>query len=356
MNTLLKHENNVVALNNDTITRYYDAFLSKYTSGTAKAYKTAVNLMTNFFFEVDAKYVTFEQLKSLKMVDIMLLYAWLREEVVGSDGSKTPRYKINTVNKHIKGMKSFFKFMNNEFVEISDRIFNNIDLENPEKDAEGYGGLEWSEARSLWEYANNEEIFGSKAKKMSALIMLASVTSIRAEALLTSTWSKNWKVKTERGVKVNYIDVVDKSKRHIKPVSEELYNELRQSVPEDTMFYGLDKNNINPLLEKCLEGVGIDKSRNIKFHSLKKAGVMRAFEKYDSIHKAQKQGNHSSPATTEKHYMEFKESLMDMASYELEKDIDVMDELINYSKEDLLKAISKMKDVSKKELLDILKG
>lgn len=348
--------NNVVKIEKDTIEDYFNVFIGKRTVNTGKAYKTAVNLMTNFLFGRDAVYITFEEIKSIKMIDVMKLYTWMKEDVKGKDGEISPRYKINTRNKHINGMRSFFRFLGNEFDDINTKIFNNIELENPKKDIESYDGLEWKEALSIWKFADNEKKFGSLSKKLSLLFKIASVTSIRLESLLNLTWSKNWKTKSERGVVINYIDIVDKGKRTKKPVSEKFYNELRDNLTEDKMFDGLNKNNVNKFLKECLDELGFPESRNIKFHSFKKAGVMRALDITDNIYKAQEQGGHSSIKTTEEHYLMYQESLQDMVSYSIEESVDIDRDIADFSKEELLQAISKMREVSKKELLIFLKG
>lgn len=345
-------EKELVQIKNDSIKDYYEAFMGKYGEGTRKAYKTALNLMSNFFYGKDMQFLSLEEIRDISMLDIMKLNSWLNEEIDDGNGGKKKRYKINTVNKHINGMKSFFRFLNKEFSDISDAVFGNIDLANPEKDMESYGGLEWDEAVALWEYAKDN--LRDKSTKMSMLIKLACVTSIRAEALINLTWSGNWKVKNERGILVNYIDVIDKGKRHKKPVSEEFYNELRKALTDDKLFLGLNKDNINPLLQRCINGIGLDPRRNIKFHSLKGAGVTRAFDITDSIYKAKEQGNHSSIITSEKHYLKYKESLVDMVSYGIEERINIKDSLQDYTKEELILAISRMREGSQKELLNIL--
>lgn len=356
MNIAKNNESNVIKFNNGSIEGYFNAYIAKYSVNTGKAYKTAVNLMTNYFFKKDAIYVTFEELRSLRMIDIMELYAWMKEDVKDKDGNYAPRYKINTINKHINGMKGFMKFMNSEFDDISHKIFNNINLDNPKKDSESYGGLDWEEVKAIWKFAENDNLFGGLSKKFSMLIRLASVTSIRLESLLNMTWTKSWREKVERGVTVHYIDVVDKSQRHVKSVSEIFYNELRESLTEDKMFDGLNKNNVNKFLKICLDKLGFPESRNIKFHSFKKAGVMRALDITDNIYKAKEQGNHSSIKTTEEHYLKYQESLMDMVSYSIEDTVDVTEDINKYTKEELVNAIGKLREVSKRELLMILRG
>lgn len=352
MLAIKNQEKQLSYINNDSIADYYNAFMSKYGEGTRKAYRTALNLMSNYFYGKDMEFLTLTEIRNITMLDVMSLNGWLNEEVTDGNGGKKRKYKISTVNKHINGMKSFFRFLNREFSDISDAVFGNIDLDNPEKDREGYGGLSWEEAEALWEFAKHN--LRDKSTKMSMLIKLACVTSIRAEALINTTWSESWRTKNERGVVINYIDVIDKGKRHKKPVSEKFYNELREALTEDKMFDGLTKDNINELLKRCVIGVGIDERRKIRFHSLKKAGVMRALELTDNMYKAKEQGNHSSMATAEKFYLDYKESLADMVSYSIEEKVDIKQDLQDYTKEELIMAISKMREVSQKELLNIL--
>lgn len=354
MLALSKVENSVVNLQNDSLNEYYEVFLGKQSENTAKAYKTAINLMSKLFFQKEMKFVTLTELRSIKMLDIMKLYQWLEEKVDDGIGGVKPRYKTATINKHVNGMKSFFRFLNKEFKDISEDVFGNIDLKSPDLDSNGWGGLEWIEAIAIWEYAQDN--MGEKSNKLSMLFKLASVTSIRLEALLSLEWGVHWFTKVEHGMTINYVDVIDKNKRHKKPVSEMFYNELREKLTDDKLFKGLNKDNVGEKLKECLDALNYDSRRNIKFHSFKKAGVMRALEVTDNMYKAKEQGNHSSMTTAEKYYLKYKESLMDMVSFSIDQTVDVEDELDDYSKEELVQAISKMREVSQKELIQILKG
>lgn len=341
---VLIKEESINVLEIDYIEDYYNAFLNNQTENTAKAYKRALNLFFDKMFGKEWNYVTFKDLRKIKMIDVMKFYSWLNEQ-----------YKTNTVNKHMNGIKSFFRFLNKEFEDISEKIFDNIELKNPELDSSGWDGLDWREAIQIWEYA--EENFGDEGTELSMLIKLACVTSMRLNALLELTWEKHWFEKNENGTIIHYIETIDKGKKNKKSISEKFYNELREKLgTEGKLFPRFYPNKVGNYLKRIITELNFDPRRNIKFHSFKKAGVMRALELTGNMYKAKEQGNHSSMTTAEKYYLKYKECLTNMTSYIMDEDIDVKSELDKYSKEDIIKAIEQMDDGAKLSLINILKG
>lgn len=342
---VLIKEDNIHVVEIDYIKDYYNAFLNKQTTGTMKAYRRALDLFFDKMFGKTWEYVTFTDLRKVKMIDVMNFYNWLES-----------KYKINTINKNIKGVKSFYKFLNKEFKDISDSIFDCIELKNPELDATSWDGLDWKEAIQIWEYA--ESRFEKDGKEFSLLIKLACVTSIRLEALLNLTWEEHWFKKIENGQVINYIDTIDKNKRHKKPVSPKFYKELRDNLgTQGKLFPNFYPNKVGDYLKIVLEELNFDPRRNIKFHSFKKAGVMRALKIHGGdMYKAKEQGNHSSMTTVERYYLKYKESLADMSSYIMDEEIDIVNELSKYSKDEIIKAIDRMDDGTKINLINILKG
>jgi hypothetical protein len=189
------------------------------------------------------------------------------------------------------------------------------------------------------------------------LFKLASVTSIRLDALLTSTWEDNWFTKVEKGMEVDYIEVIDKGKKHKKPVSPSFYDELQKKLGGvGELFPNLYDKKVGKVLKEIVKALGFDPRRNIVFHSFKKAGVMRALQLTGNMYKAKEQGNHSSMTTAEKYYLKYKECLTEMISYTMDEDIDVENEISEYSKEELVSAILKMSEGSQIELMKILQG
>lgn len=334
----------------DYIGKYYQLFLGRFKEKTAINYKTDLNM---FFLQVYGKkseHVTISDVESTTMLDAMMYYQWLTEDIESKDGIIRPRYKNASVNRKLNAIKSFFRFLNTQFDTIDEKIFRNCDSKNPELDSEGWDGLDWEEAISIWEYA--EEHYGNE---IASLFKLASITSVRLDALINSTWEDSWFIKKENGVSINYIEVVDKSKKHKKPISSKLFNELQEKLGSTgRLFPTLYPTKVGKILKEVLTELNFDPRRNIKFHSFKKAGVMRSLEKTGNMYKAKEQGNHSSMTTAEKYYLKYKECLMDMTSYTMDLEVNISEELSEYSNEELLGAIEQLSDGAKYELLRIL--
>lgn len=337
------------------VSDYYDAFLAKFVKGTSDNYRTDLKLFFKIVYNKEVKFVTLEDIKNTKMIDAMKYAEYLLEQVEDKKtGGTKPRYKNASFNRKINAVKSFFRFLSKEYKDISDEIFHNIDSKNTELDALSYDGLDWQEAISIWEYAS--ENFGADSNQLSMLMKLASVTSVRLDALIGSSWENDWFKKNERGVDINFIRVIDKSKPHIKPISPQFYDELQEKLgTTGELFPNLYPNKVGNCLKKTLEALGFDSRRRIVFHSFKKTGVMRALEKTGNMYKAKQQGNHKSMNTAEKYYLKYKECLMDMTSYSMDVDVDIKDELADYNKESIIDAINLLSDGSKFELLRLLK-
>jgi integrase len=337
------------------IADYYNAFLAKFPEGTSKNYRTDLGIYFDVVFGKSEKFVTIEDLKNTKMLDAMKFYTYLTEEVDKKKQGKIirePRYKNNSVNRKVNAVKSFLRFMNADYNEINDNIFKGVKSLNPDLDSEGYDGLDWMEAIDIWEYAQEHY-----DEQLAMLFKLASVTSIRLDALLNATWENNWFSKFENGVNVDYIEVIDKGKKHKKPVSEAFYSELQKKLGcVGRLFPNLYDKKVGKQLGEIVTALGFDPRRNIKFHSFKKAGVMRALQLTGNMYKAKEQGNHSSINTAGKYYLKYKECLSDMISYSIDEEIDVENEITEYSKEELVSAILKMSEGSQIELMKILKG
>jgi integrase len=354
----LAQEQVVVEIGINYITEYYEAFLNKFGEGTSKNYKTDLGIFFEFTYNKRPEHVTIEDLKNTRMLDATKFLNYLTEEIEKKKKGETvvePRYKNNSVNRKINAVKSFLRFMNGDYDDISDNIFKGIDTLNPDLDSESWDGLDWTEAIDIWEYA--QENYGTDSNQLAMLFKLASVTSIRLDALLTSTWEDNWFTKVEKGMEVDYIEVIDKGKKHKKPVSPSFYDELQKKLGGvGELFPNLYDKKVGKVLKEIVKALGFDPRRNIVFHSFKKAGVMRALQLTGNMYKAKEQGNHSSMTTAEKYYLKYKECLTEMISYTMDEDIDVENEISEYSKEELVSAILKMSEGSQIELMKILQG
>jgi integrase len=335
---------NIERIGYNYIVDEFESWLKTLSKNTAKNYKSDIELFCNVVFGKELKFVTVEELENLKTLHANRFYAYLKYE---------QNAKNSTIKRRFNSVKSFLKQLKRDYKKINVDALD-IKLESEKIDRQGWGNISWKEAEMLWKYAGEKQIEGHQ---MEMLIKLACVTSIRLEALLSLEWEKHFFVKNERGIDVNYIDVVDKTKRHKKSISDKFYNELREKLgTTGKLFPNLHAQKARDYLKEILDDLGFDERRNISFHSLKKCGVNRVLEKTGNLHKAKEQGNHSSIATTEDYYIEIQEDLTQMASYTLDEEIDIVKELKDVSRDDLISAIAQMSDSAKFELLRIING
>lgn len=335
--------NNVEAFPVNYIIDYFYAFLSTKSKSTAKSYEGDLKIFFDVVYGKETQYVTIEDIEETKTLHATRFYNYLLHE---------KKYKNATVKRKIESVRSFFNYLKADFNKVNIHIFDNLALDSKANDREGWGNIRWHEAEMMWDYALQNKMEGCQ---MGMLIKLASVTSIRLDALLSLTWEANFFQKDERGLLVNYIEVVDKKKKHKKAISESLYNELREKLgTTGKLFPNLYAHKVGRYINTIVDALGFDKRRNIKFHSLKKCGVNRVLEKTGNIYKAKEQGNHSSIATTEGYYVEVMEDLTQQPSYTLDQEVNVVEALADLSKEEIIRVITQISDSAKFELLRVI--
>lgn len=339
--TNLAYKNEIQVYN--YVNEYYESWLSTLSKNTAKNYKSDIELFSNVVFEKEITYLTIDELESLKTLHANKFFKHMKD---ASASNSTMKRRFNAVRSFLKELKKNFPSINVEAM--------NKKLESDDLDRKSWGNLNWNETQLCWNYAEEQNIEG---KQMSMLIKLASITSIRLEALLTLTWEDHFFVTNEYNKDINYIDVVDKKKRHKKSISEEFYSELREKLNhKGRLFPSLHAQKARNYLKDIFNALNFDERRNLSFHSLKKTGVNRVIVKYGDLLKAKEQGNHSSFNTTDKYYLEISENLSDMASYTLDQEVDLKAEISHLDKDQLVDAINMLSDSAKFELLRILEG
>jgi integrase len=350
MQQLAIKKNNTQELAN-YINKYVEGWLLNLSETSRNCYLIDVKQFFKVVLKNEIQFVTIDDIYSISTLDISNYIKYLKNEHVNRDGSKG--LKNASIKRKINVLRSLFKYLQSNFKDINPAIFNSIKLPSEDLDRESYSVVKWEEGKKMWEYA--EQNFGEESNQIAMLIKLACITSIRLNALLNITWEEHFFQKEQKGEIINYIEVIDKNKKHKKSISTEFYNELRNKLDNTgKLFPSLYPHKVGKYIKEIVDALEFDERRKITFHSLKKAGIHRTLEKYGDLEKARIQGNHSSMNTTVKHYMEFSEDLTELPSYSLDQDVDVLPIVNNLSKDELVQAILKMSDSSKLELIRIL--
>lgn len=321
----------------------FEAFLNSQSNGTAKAYRTDIAQFCKYIFNKEPKHVTLNQFLSLTSLEATRFYNYLKDEM---------KFKNATLKRKVNAVKSFLDALKVDYREINENIFDNLNLKSANLDQNSYGNLDWDEAFLMIEYAHIEQMEGDQ---MAMLLKLACITSVRLSALLSLNWEDNFRTKNEKGVLVNFIDVVDKMQRHEIPLSKAFYDELQDMLGSTgKLFPNLHEHKVGRLLKEILSFFEIDPKRNIKFHSFKKCGVNRVLERTGDLTKAQVQGKHKSIVTTNNYYVKLKDDLTQKPSYTLDQELNINDMIKDLSHNDLVNAISQLSDSAKWELARII--
>jgi integrase len=333
---------NVTYIKDEKFVAFYEEFINGQRSkNTSIGYRTDLTQFFESVFNKEPQHVKLADMLSLTSLEAMQYH----NAIKGKAKNATVKRKINAVKSFINALKVDNK-------DINENIFDNVRLESVDLDREGWGNLDWDEAFLFVEYAHIEQMEGDK---MAMLLKLACISSIRLEALLSLTWN-DFRVKNEKGVLVNYIDKVDKQTRHQTPLSVNFYNELQEKLgSQGKLFPNLNKHKVGDFIRDILAYFDIDPNRNIRFHSFKKCGVNRVLEKTGDFTKAQIQGKHKSIVTTNNSYVALKDDLTLRASFTLDQDVNVVNELKHISHADLLHAIAQISNSAQFELLRVIK-
>jgi site-specific recombinase XerD len=305
---------------------------------TYKNYKIDIEQFFQFFFDKEYKFVTMEELESLT-ADDMIKY---RNKLIESG-------KVHsTVNRKIVSVKKLFTYMEATNKQIRSAIFNVVE-KLKENDTKSYGVLTWEEGQEMMQRALRLK----DGDRFSLLIEVAIKTCYRLDALLELT-PNHIHLVSQKGQEFHVIRIIDKGEKHEKSISESLYNKMMQFVSsQDEKFFTWSKHTVGRRFQSLVEEMKLDVRRNIKFHSLKKCGINFVFDSTGNVMLAQKQGNHKSPTTTMKSYLEHNVDYAKMPSYTMGDKID-LEPLNELTKEQLMELIGQAGSGTQLELLRLL--
>jgi integrase len=337
--------NNVEKITINYIKDDYDSFLSDKRANSESTFKAYRSDLNQFFMEVYGKepqHVTVEDMSKTTGNEIFEYRNRLRE-----------KYSSNsTVNRKINAIRSFFNYMETDYENIRSAIFNKT-KKLKENNKRGWGVLTYEEVMEMVKLSKNKD----NGYELSMLVEIGFKTCIRLGALLDMTWG-NIHQREQHGKKIWVIDVIDKEERHVKAIADNVYDRLLELKKTDSfdeeVFKNFHPHKVGDMIHKLCEKMDIDPRRNIRFHSLKKAGINFVYDSTGDIMMAQKQGNHKDPSTTIKSYMEHKEDLTAMPSYTMGETID-LSALKTLSKEEILEVIAKSSATVQLELLRRIK-
>jgi site-specific recombinase XerD len=326
----------VVRLTQESVYSVIQTFLRRKKLDSVKTAEEYEKDIRQFFMYMRGKNIEHltESDLVVRNIDVLSYQSYLKD-----------RYSGKTVNRKISSIRSLYKMLAANDYEVRAEWFlvKTVD----ESDSQSYGMLVWEEVSQMMELAK-----GLKQGEMkSLLIELAVVTGFRLKSLLSLAWN-SFSIKDG----VHVITVVGKGKtKDEKAIQDDLYERLKLHCGNEKLFT-FSERTARYTIEKLVDMMGLDKKRRICFHSLKKASLYEAYLKSrGDILTVAKHGSHSSFATTQKYYLQFKQNYSQMISLAIGQDID-LSVLEQLDKEQLLKIIKNSSRGTQLELLDLAKN
>lgn len=311
----LKQKGNV----NEVVVRFLE-LKKRVSENTFLTYKNHLKSFFNYL-NIDIDFLTEDQLSSITIDDI-------ENYILDSE------LATSTLEQRIGSLKSFFRYASGKGVKVNMDIFNAVP-KLPETH-NSYGVLSLEE---VFKMADIVEQQGRKGLNKKMFVLFALDTCLRKEAILGLTWDQ-FEV-SENQVNLKVIDKGNKEAK--KTISMDFYNELKKIDNGKEKVFDLTTRTVQRMMDEAREEMGIDKRRNIAFHSVRKAGITFQYRITGDILQAKKAGGHKDINTTMK-YVEAQD-YGNVGAYSYNKKVTDFD-FSSLTKEELVKIIeSSSKDI-----------
>lgn len=306
----LTQPSNVTKLNQSSVYADILSFLNNKGLRSLKTKQEYESDVRQFFLytrnkPIEQLIITDLRFKNAEMIDYQY---YLSTQYINPTTKKG--YKNTSVNRKIASIQSLYMFLRKNDYDVNVEAMK-LDLLSD--DSEGYGFLTFEEAEHLALLALNER---QKGNEKHLIIKLATRTSLREKALLTLKWGDIRVSEDDSNVyKIQVSDSLrqDKGKRIYKEISKIMYDmllKIRNNKSDNDYIFTLDAKYMPDMMNRLTSMMNIDSRRNIKFHSLKKAGVNYVYEITNGdIYAASAQAQHSSITTTAKYYVKQKKNM-----------------------------------------------
>lgn len=326
---------NVVELNRNNAYESIYLFLETKGDRSMNTKKNYQSWLEDFFMYTagkDMKYITWTDILNVTHRDILKYRRYLTTK--RGNGNKTANTKIIAI-------RSLWGYLRRDCKEVDPNI---IEIESLIEDVNKYGSLTEKEYESLLKYCEGEK---RKPLEKKYFFKITMVTGLRKSAILSLRWCDiKIQLDNKTGIQVYVIQTKDKGKIVRKPINKEFYHELLvlrtpQTKEVDRIISITDKT-LSKVLDNFCGEHGIDKSRNIVLHSLKKSSMDKVWYETKDIMLTAQQGNHTSIKYAYETYVGRNESLIDNPSYNIfSENNDGLAELGELSKEELLSLIKR---------------
>lgn len=321
-----------------------DLILSLKSENTRKSYINTYNDFSQYFFnKVSYKLLNWDNLNSLSYIDII---------------EYTKHLELSYKTSSIKSKLASLQFLSKELNKIKPNSINSnifyIEIKNKDKE-NSYGALTKEEMNDLLDYSKSLDT----RKYLFFKLMLA--TAHRVNSLLNLKWG-DIKIIKENDKEIPIIEIYDKTNHFKTPISNALYNELKQNlyqgIENNKIFYDINNMSLCRMLDKFCTIYNIDKKgRNIVVHSIKKTSGDIVYEKTNGdISATAKHLHHNNISTAYKHYVGKNTSYEQQASYTILDDDNIDNQLLeklkDLSKDDIIKYLLSLDNATKNKILN----
>lgn len=334
---------------NENLGEIIDLILSRKTHNTKIAYRNAYKDFFYYLFNKNYKDCKWEDIEKINYTDI-IQYVETKE--------------INLSYNSIKSRLGALQFLAKEISKIKPNYLNptifSVDI-NKQKENNEYGSLSYEEAMDLLDYTKNLQTETSIIQYLFFKTTLA--TAHRVNSLLKLTWN-DINLINENGIEIPIITIYDKTDKFKTPISNELFEELKNNLFKECMedkIFNISNRTLNRTIISFCKKYNINqKERKIVVHSLKKTSGDIAYMKTGgNIIEVASHLHHKNIQTSYQHYLDKNTKYSEKISREIlsneniDNEINILTE--NLSKEQLLKIIKNCDILTKNNILKEIK-
>lgn len=261
----------------------YESFVRNHyrnSKKTGEEYSRRVEEFSTLVFNKPIRFVTPEELTSLKSVDIENLFVQTLEE--NGNSKSTIKTKLNSI-------RSFAKELAKNDISINPSIFD-FKIKSTTNHHEA---LSKEELLKMYDFMKNQSSMGLEKYLVAKTLF---ITGNRKTATFDMEWKNIQRKRDVSGSEAWVITVEDKGGKIVeKPISDEFYDELLQIRGDGKKVFSLHPKTFWRSVKKFGEEIG----KNITIHSLKATALTIGYQVTKDINLCKQLGSHSSIATTE---------------------------------------------------------
>ncbi|MCA1027000.1 site-specific integrase [Cytobacillus kochii] len=285
-------QKNIVKLSNTLIYDQIKKYLETHgynSKETRRAYELDIRKFFGIVKDKEIEYLTKEDIQIT--LDDFEDYISHLYNLTKTNGEK--KLANSSINRKVKGVKGLIKYLAAKKL-IDDISYLSLIKTLPEIQKH-HGILEFDEVLEYAEAARLEKHNGN-IKRLA--ILFAFDTCARISDVTNIKWS-NFMEKDD----VVLVRGIGKGNKEFKEsIDKEFFKELKTLKQTDSeKVFNIDNRRLTDMMIRLNKKLGIQEERNIKFHSLRKAGATWRYRVTGDILEAKRSLNHSSLANTQRY-------------------------------------------------------